>query len=109
MKLKLNDTVKVITGKDKGQTGKIEKTFPKKNSAIVAGVNQYKKHRKPQGQNQPGGIIDITKPINISKLTLVCPQCKKSSRIGYQGEKKKKVRICKKCQKPIDGGTIAKK
>lgn len=109
MKLRLNDTVKVIAGKDKGQTGKIEKIIPKSNMVVVAGVNQYKKHLKQKDQNKPGGIIDITKPLNISKVALVCPQCKESSRIGFEGEKKKKIRICKKCQKPIDTATVTKK
>lgn len=101
MKLKLGDTVKILIGKDKGQTGKIEKIIPKTNSVIVAGVNQYKKHLKQKDQNKPGGIIDITKPLFISKVALVCPHCKKSTRVGYQGEKTKKVRICKKCHKNI--------
>lgn len=101
MKLKIGDKIKVTLGKDKGRTGKIEKVLPKTNSVMVTGVNQYKKHLKAQGQNQPGGIIDITKPLNISKIALLCPQCKKITRIGYQGEKKKKVRICRKCQKPL--------
>ena len=101
MKLKLNDTVKITIGKDKGRTGKIEKIFPKTKQALVAGINQFKKHLKTQDQSKPGGIIDLTKPINIAKLALICPTCKKQTRIGYQGLQKKKVRICKKCQKPI--------
>ncbi len=109
MKLRVNDTIKVITGKDRGRTGKIEKIIPKSNSVIVAGVNQYKKHVKAQDQNKPGGIIDITKPLNISKVSLVCPQCKEPTRIGFEGQAKKKVRICKKCQKPIDTSASTKK
>lgn len=101
MKLKVGDTIKVTLGKDQGQTGKIEKVFPKTNSIMVTGINQYKKHLKPQGDKQPGGIIDITKPLNISKVALLCPQCKKITRVGYQGDHKKKVRICKKCLKII--------
>lgn len=101
MKLKLGDTVKVLIGKDQGRTGKIEKVLTKKKVVIVAGINQYKKHLKPREKNQPGGIIDVIKPMSVSKLALVCPQCKKPTRVGFQGEKKKKVRICKKCLKNI--------
>jgi large subunit ribosomal protein L24 len=101
MKFKLNDTVKITLGKDKGRTGKIEKIFPKTNKVLITGINQFKKHLKTQDQSKPGGIIDLTKPINIAKIALICPACKKQTRIGYQGLKKKKVRICKKCQKPI--------
>ncbi len=104
MKLKLNDTVQVTLGKDRGRTGKITKVFPKSNQVLITGINQYKKHLKAQDQNKPGGIIDITKPLDVAKVALICPQCKKPTRIGYQGLKKKKVRICKKCQKPIGQG-----
>lgn len=101
MKLKLGDTVKISLGKDRGKTGKIEAVLPKRNSVIITGLNLYKKHRKAQGKNQPGGIIEITKPLNVAKLTLICPNCHQPTRVGYQGELKKKLRICKKCQKPL--------
>lgn len=101
MKLKINDTIKVTLGKDKGKTGKIEKILPKKNMVLVPGINVYKKHLKSQGENKPGGIIDLTKPMYVSKVALVCPKCKKITRVGYQGQGKKKVRICKKCKVTI--------
>jgi large subunit ribosomal protein L24 len=101
MKLKINDTVKVTLGKDNGKTGKIEKVFPRKNMVLVNGINMYKKHIKSQGESQPGGIVDITKPMYVSKVALICPKCKKITRVGYQGVGKKKVRICKKCLKII--------
>ena len=102
MKFKLGDTVKVTLGKDRGRTGTIEKILPKKNEIIVKGINIYKKHLKPQGQDKPGGIIEIAKPLNLAKIILICPQCKNSTRVGYQGSGRQKIRICKKCQKPID-------
>jgi len=105
MKLKVKDTVKVTLGKDEGKTGAIEKVLPKKNSVIVKGVNMYKKHLKSQGEKKPGGIIDITKPLNVAKVALMCPKCHKITRVGYQGFGRKKVRICKKCTQPIDSGT----
>ncbi len=104
MKLKLGDTVKISLGKDRGKTGKIEAVLPKRNSVIITGLNLYKKHRKAQGKNQPGGIIEIAKPLNIAKLALICPSCHQPTRVGYQVRQlaeKKKLRICKKCQKPL--------
>lgn len=108
MKLKVGDTVKVTLGKDRGKTGKIEKVLPKHNALVVAGVNLYKKHLKSQGEKKPGGIIDITKPLNIAKVALICPKCHQQTRISYQGEGRKKVRLCRKCQKPIDRGVSQK-
>lgn len=101
MKLKINDTVKVTLGKDRGKTGKVEKVLPKINAVVVAGINLYKKHKKAQGEKQPGGIIEILKPLNVAKVALVCPKCHQPTRIGYQDQDTKKVRICKKCHKPI--------
>ncbi|MFC1627094.1 50S ribosomal protein L24 [Patescibacteria group bacterium] len=109
MKLKLQDTVKITLGKDRGKTGKIEKVLPKKNAVIVTGVNVYKKHLKSKDQKQPSSIIDITKPLDVAKVALICPKCHLQTRVGYQGEAKKKVRICKKCKKPIDSATKATK
>lgn len=108
MKLKVGDTVKVTLGKDRGKTGKIEKVLPKHNTLVVGGVNLYKKHLKSQGEKKPGGIIDITKPLNVAKVVLICPKCHQPTRVGYQGEAKKKTRICRKCSKPINGGTTKK-
>jgi len=108
MKLKVGDTVKVTLGKDRGKTGKIEKVLPKHNTLVVSGVNLYKKHLKSQGEKKPGGIIDITKPLNTAKVVLICPKCHQPTRVGYQGKAKKKIRICRKCSKPINGGTTKK-
>lgn len=102
MKFKLNDQVKILLGKDRGRLGKLEKLFPKKQTAVVTGLNVFKKHLKAQGQKQPGGIIDITKPLAVSKLALICPHCHKQTRVSYQGQSRKKIRICCKCKKPID-------
>ncbi len=102
MKIKQGDTVKVTVGKDRGKTGKVEKVYPKKNRVLVAEVNKYKKHVKPQGQNKPGGIIDITKPLPVANVALVCPQCKEVSKIGYMIDKKgEKHRVCKKCKQVV--------
>lgn len=101
MKFKLNDTVKITLGKDRGKTGKIEAILAKADQVVVAGANLYKKHVKKQGDKQPGGIMDLARPLALSKIALICPHCHLPTRIGYQGRKKTKIRICKKCRKPL--------
>lgn len=97
MKLKKGDEVSITAGKDRGKRGKIEAVFPKRQAVLVAGVNIYKRHLKPRGPDKPGGIIDITKPLNLAKVALVCPKCARPTRIGYQRKGVEKLRFCKKC------------
>lgn len=101
LKFKVGDTVKITLGKDKGREGKIEKIIPKKNSALIPGVNIYKKHLKGQ-QGQKGGIYEIPRPLSFSKFALVCPKCKKVTRVGINLVAQEKRRVCKKCKKEID-------
>lgn len=101
MKLKKQDEVIITLGKDKGKSGKIEALLPKSNEVLVTGINQYKRHSKSQGQQKPGGIITITKPLSVAKLAPVCPKCKQRTRLGYIFENGKKERICKKCKQII--------
>lgn len=102
MKLKKGDRVIVITGKDKGRKGKIEKILPKQLKVLIPGINIYKKHTKPRGKSQPGGIIDIIKPLPANNVALLCPKCGKQTRIGYKVDKSgSKARICRKCQTVI--------
>lgn len=101
MKFKKGDEVKVVIGKDKGKTGKIDKVFPKKNKALVLGVNQYKRHLKARSQNQASEIVTITKPMPLSNIVLVCPKCHLPTRIGLVSAENKKKRICKKCTQEI--------
>lgn len=102
MKLKRNDTVKILAGKDKGKSGKIEKIFESNNKIVVENINQYKRHFKARMQNQKSEILTITKPVNVANVGLVCPKCKKITRVGYSIEKGKKIRVCKKCGKGIE-------
>jgi len=101
MKIKKNDKVQVITGKDKGRTGKVLKVIAEEGRLAIEKVNIVKKHIKAKGK-EPGGIVEIEKPIDISNVMLVCPKCKKLTRVGYKLEDDKKIRICKKCTKEID-------
>jgi large subunit ribosomal protein L24 len=97
MNLKKGDTIIVIAGKDKGRQGKIEKVFHKENSVLVPELNQYKKHRKAQGENRPGEILTLSRPYGAAKVALLCPKCKLQTRIGIKILDNKKVRICRKC------------
>ncbi len=102
-KLKTGDEVLVITGKDKGKSGKILKVFPKEERAIVEGINKIKKHLKPTPRNPQGGIIEIFGKIHISNLMLICPKCKRPTRVGIKIlEDKRKIRYCKKCGDFVD-------
>ena len=97
MRLKKGDTVKVLSGNDKGKTGEIIKIIPKTNKIIVKGVNVRKKHIKPRKQGEEGGIIPTECAIHSAKVNIVCPKCGKATKIGYDEEKGEKVRVCKKC------------
>ena len=100
LKLKKGDEVIVLTGKDKGKTGKIVKVLPKQMKAIVSEINKVKKNQKPDN-NQPGGIIEKDMPMHISNLSFYDPQIKKAVKIGYKTINNKKTRINKSSGKEI--------
>ena len=103
MKIRKNDTVLVTKGKYRGKKGKVLRAMPKQNQLIVEGVNILKKHAKPKKTGEKGKILEITGPIFISNVKLICKKCKKAVKTGYKfivkKDKKVKVRICKKCGK----------
>jgi large subunit ribosomal protein L24 len=102
IRLKKGDTVIVRTGKYKGRTGKITAVHPSDNKVTVEGINIVKKHQKPSQAHPQGGIIEITKPMWVSKVSIVEPTSKTASRIGYLYDKDgKKVRVYKKTGKEI--------
>jgi len=102
IRLKKGDTVMVTTGKYKGKTGKIVATHPSENKVTVEGINIVKKHVKPNRANPQGGIIEITKPIWVSKVAIVDPSTKKASRIGFKlDDKGNKTRVFKTSGKEI--------
>lgn len=100
-KIKKGDTVEVITGKDRGQRGQVERVWPREGKVLVAGINLVTKHQRGT-QDQPGGIIEKPAPLNISNIMLVCPQCDLRTRVGIQRKGETKVRACKKCGKFVD-------
>lgn len=94
IRLQKGDTVMVRAGKEKGKTGKIVATHPSLNKVTVEGINVVKKHMKPNKQYPQGGIVDVTKPIDVSKVGIVDPATKKAARIAYKvGKDGKKVRV----------------
>ena len=97
MKLRKGDTVKVLSGNDKGKTGEILEIIPKTEKIVVKGINIRKKSVKPRRQGEQGGIIPSEASIHSSKVALVCPKCGKATRVGYLVEKDEKLRVCKKC------------
>src|SRR3989344_6719523 len=95
-KFKIGDEVLITAGSQTGKKGKIEKVLPRENKVVVSGVNMYKRHKKVS-KNQPAGIYDITRPITVANIAVICPKCNKPTRIGFEKEGKIKNRICKKC------------
>lgn len=101
LKFKIGDKVKITAGKDKGREGALESILLKEGKAIVPGINVYKKHIKGS-PGQKGGIYDIPRPIDFSKMAIVCPKCNKVTRVGFKISGNEKVRICRKCGREID-------
>lgn len=97
MRIKKGDTVKVLSGNDKGKTGEVLEIIPKTERIIVKGINVRKKHVKARRQGEESGIIPVECAIPSSKVNVVCSKCGKATKIGYKEDKDKKVRICKKC------------
>ena len=97
MKIRKGDTVKVLSGNDKGVKGEVLEVNPKADKVVVKGVNIRKKHVKARRQGEESGIISVECAIPVSKVNVVCPKCGKVTKVGYSVEKGKKIRICKKC------------
>ncbi|WP_147613185.1 50S ribosomal protein L24 [Treponema pectinovorum] len=95
-RIRKDDTVQVIAGKDKGKRGTVVRVVAKKDAVIVSGVNMVKKAMKKRSQQDQGGIAEIEAPINISKVAMVCKKCG-PTKIGYKIDGDKKIRVCRKC------------
>jgi large subunit ribosomal protein L24 len=119
MKIRKGDLVQVLSGKDRGKQGRIIEADPRKGRVMVENLNLVKKHRKPrplkdssrmgQTQIQPGGLIELTAPLPVSSVMLVCPTCNRPSRVGYEFRedekgRRVKVRVCKRadCGEVLD-------
>jgi large subunit ribosomal protein L24 len=103
MKIRKNDTVLIIAGKDKGKKGKIRRALPKEEKVLVEGLNVIKRHSKTKGQARQAGIIELEAPLKVSKVMLICTKCTKPARVGYRLlEDGKKARVCRACSEVID-------
>ena len=97
MNVKKNDTVVVLSGKDKGKQGKVLSVDPEGRKVIVEKVNVASRHQKPRKQGEEGGIIQKETPLYASKVMAVCPKCSKPTRPAHKVEGGKKTRVCKHC------------
>lgn len=87
----------MLSGKDRGKQGKVERVFPKDGTVLVPGINTYKKHVKKR-DDRAGEVVTVSRPIAAGKVAVVCPKCKLQTRIGMSLIGDKKVRICRKCK-----------
>jgi len=102
-KIKRDDTVQVLQGRDRGRRGEVRGVSPTKGRVIVTGVNIVKRHRRGTSPQDPGGIIEMEAPIDTSNLALVCTNCDRPTRVGFRTlEDGRKVRFCKRCDEVID-------
>jgi large subunit ribosomal protein L24 len=101
MRIRKGDTVKIISGKDRGKTGTVIKVFPKEERILVGGINVYKKRVRPKRQGEKGETVLVPRPLSASKVMLVCKNCKRAARLGFRREGGRKVRYCKKCQSAV--------
>lgn len=101
MKIIKGDKIKVTTGKDKGRVGNVQKVYIKSQTLLVPGINIYKKHIKKSEKTPQGGVVEVPRPLDVSKVSLICPKCGKTTRVGYEVIKGRKFRVCKKCKNRI--------
>jgi len=87
----------MLSGKDRGKTGKVSRVFPGSGKALIEGLNLAKKHVRPRKQGEKGQRVSVPAAVDISNLMIVCPKCSKPSRVGFKIKDKNKFRICKKC------------
>lgn len=102
IKIKKNDQVKILIGKDRGKVGKVTQVFAAERKIVVEGVNKKFKNLRPRRENEKGQRIEFFGPIDVSKTILVCKKCGRNTRVSYKISEAKKYRVCKKCQEVID-------
>ncbi len=107
MKIKKDDRVVMLSGKDRGKQGKVLKAFPRERRLIVEGLNIVKKHKKPRRSGEKGQVVEVASLVPAARVALICPSCGKQTRIGIvrsakkEGLKAVRQRVCKKCSKTI--------
>ncbi len=102
-KIRKEDTVVVIAGRERGKRGKVARVFPDTDRLVVEGVNLIKRHSRPRGMGMPGGIIEREAPLHRSNVMLVCSKCDKPTRVGFRElDNGSRVRVCHKCGEVIE-------
>ncbi|MFH1671497.1 MAG: 50S ribosomal protein L24 [Candidatus Portnoybacteria bacterium] len=101
MKIRKDDTVLIISGKNKGKKGKVLEAFPNQGKITVEGANIVKKHRRAKSEKEKGQIVELPRPIDASNVKMICPKCNKAVRVGHKMTEKGKYRVCKKCEQEI--------
>ena len=98
MKFKKGDKILIIRGKDRGKTGPVLKSLPKQDKLVIEGLNLITRHVRPKRAGEKGQRIKVPNALHVSNVKIICPKCKKVSRIGYLKQGDKKKRVCKKCK-----------
>ena len=101
MKIIKGDTVKIISGKDRGKTGKVLRALPTTGRIIIDGLNLVKKTSRPKQQGEKGQTVMVPRPLAAAKAMVICSSCKQPTRVGYRADGARKVRYCKKCKAKI--------
>ena len=101
MKIKVNDKVRVLAGKDRGKEGKVIQVFAGTRKVVVEGINIMKKHLRTRKQGEKGQVIELAAPLSAEKVMLLCPKCGKAVRVGYKLEGGDKKRVCRKCNEVL--------
>ncbi len=102
MKIKTNDKVKITSGKNNGKEGKVIQVFATEGRVVVEGANLMKKHVRTRKAGEKGQVIELSAPLRVENVMLVCPKCNRPARIGYKLDGDKKKRVCHKCHEFID-------
>ncbi|MCX6779579.1 MAG: 50S ribosomal protein L24 [Candidatus Magasanikbacteria bacterium] len=102
MKIKTNDKVKVLKGKDRNKEGKVIQVFPQAEKLVVEGLNIMKKHLRTKKAGEKGQVIELSAPLRVANVMLVCPKCGKATRVSYKKDGEDKKRVCSKCKEFID-------
>ncbi len=103
MQIRKNDSVMVISGRERGKTGKVLRVLPTKNAIVIERVNMVKRHLRPRGPQQPGGIVEKEASIRVSNIMMMCDKCNAPVRIGRKIlADGKKIRICRRCGEALD-------
>ncbi|MBE3574795.1 MAG: 50S ribosomal protein L24 [Firmicutes bacterium] len=102
MHVKKNDTVKILSGKDRGKTGKVLQVLPAERRVVVEGINIIRRHTRPSRENPQGGVVERPAPLAASKVMVICPSCNEPTRVGWSRGEEGAARVCAKCGKTMD-------